>query len=161
MAIAIIIDWYGPFKSFEEFSTHVKENWVHNYKCIYMAFGAYSKLRYVGLTKRPTGRFQNHPKMKDPENRSFFIGAITSQGVGGRRKKKTKTDLDLAELALICALQPSENDRRKSEQISDCVSIYSRFFNKSGEEDWGKPHPKPKKFPVFIGYNSYRDEFDF
>ncbi len=157
MPIAIVIDWYGPFKSFEDFSKHVQESWHDKPKCVYMAFGAYGKLRYVGLTKRPTGRFQKHPKMQDAENKSFFIGEITSQGIGGRRAKKTKPDLDIAELALIRALDPTENDRRKAQQIGDCVSIYSRFFNK---DDWYKPHPKPKKFPVFIGYNSYREEFD-
>ena len=152
MPVAIIVDWVGPFDNFNEFRKQVRENWGSVNKCVYMAIGAHNVINYIGLTKNPTGRFYNHPKMCDESNRRFFIGEIVSQGVSGRRRQATRPDLNIAEHALIAALQPRLNSRRLSSSISDCVSVFSRFFSPNDYET--VIHPLPK-FPSVIAFNSY------
>lgn len=153
MPIAIIVDWYGPYQGIDNFRKVIKDEWIGVTKCLYMALGKHNRIRYVGLTKSPGTRFQNHPNMENEENVRFYIGQIVSQGVAGRRGKKTRPDLDIAEHVLISQLDPVLNVKRKNGGFADCVSIYSRFFDSKTSE----PKPKLAKFPEMIGYNSWND----
>jgi hypothetical protein len=156
MPIAVIIDWYGPYTSLESFRAVVKKDWTSVSKCIYMTYGRGNIANYVGLTSRPAGRFANHPNVESPDNIRYFIGEIITQGIFGRRSKKTKPDLDLAEHALICSLMPKFNVNRRYQNLTDCISIFSRFFDGS---DYEKPINPLPKFPKLIAYNSWSEQW--
>jgi hypothetical protein len=94
--------------------------------------------------------------MAHPDNVKFFWGEIVSQGVGGKRSTKCKTDLKEAEKAIVSYLAPDQNDRLKEDVPKDCVVVYSRFFDKN---DWQCPKNPLPKFPKIIAYNSWSREW--
>lgn len=156
MAIAVVIDWYGPYRTKKEFIRDVSAL-KHRTKCVYMGLGVRNKVHYVGLSESPKSIFANHQKLWDADNKSFFFGEIVSQGVGGRRSTKCRTDLKTAEHALIVHLKPKFNSHLKKRPLNDCAVIYSRFFDK---DDYEKPnHPLPK-FPKVIAYNWWSKSWD-
>ena len=155
MPVAVIVDWYGPYDSFNSFRASARE-WAENTRILYMALGAYNKIRYVGLTEKPGSRFYNHKKLLDDGNKAFFVGEIVTQGISGRRASKRAPDLDLAEHALISYLVPELNERRTQVALSDCVSVFSRFFDPDDGETPVMPLPK---FPLVIAYNSWSGVF--
>ena len=155
MGIAIIVDWYGPFASKIILKDDMKEN-AQGKKVLYMGLKRNNIVNYVGLTSDPASRLNNHEKMAHPDNVKFFWGEIVSQGVGGKRSTKCKTDLKEAEKAIISYLAPNQNDKLKHETPKDCVVVYSRFFDK---DDWQKPTNPLPKFPKIIAYNSWSEEW--
>ena len=155
MPVAVIVDWYGPYNSFDAFRSAARE-WVKNARILYMALGTYNKVRYVGLTEKPRHRFYNHPKLRDPGNTAFFAGEIVTQGISGPRSAKRAPDLNLAEHALISYLEPEMNERRTAGIPADCVSVFSRFFDPNDGETPVSPLPK---FPLVIAYNCWSGEF--
>lgn len=71
-----------------------------------MALGSYDKFRYVGMIESPNSRANNHPKLKDEQDRSFYTGNIVTQGISGPRSSRHSPDLAVAEHVLIYDLQP-------------------------------------------------------
>ena len=66
------------------------------------ALGRYNTYRYIGLTRHPGYRFAAHKKLKNKENRFFYLGEIATQGIVGRRRGRRRApDLSYAEWALI------------------------------------------------------------
>jgi hypothetical protein len=155
MPIAVIIDWYGPYDSREAFKGEMR-CWASGTRAVYMALKAGNKVNYLGLTGTPATRFNNHPKFKNRENVRFFCGEIVSQGVSGKRLTRHKPDLSLAERALIARLRPPLNERLVESELTDCVVVYSRFFERDGET----PHDPLPKFPRVIAYNGYSGNWD-
>ena len=123
-----------------------------------MGLGKHNRINYIGLTRSPSSRFHNHPKIEEEGNIRFYVGVIVSQGVSGKRSKKTRPDLDICEHVLIATLKPELNTHRKKQNFSDCVSIFSRFFEpyEDADGDW-RSTQKLAKFPEFIGYNSWSE----
>ncbi|MBY6155713.1 hypothetical protein KUV47_21025 [Vannielia litorea] len=159
MPIAVILDWYGPYKDLKKL-TKVARAWGRD-KTVYLAteMGDLSdpnlKINYIGLSIDPESRFRRHPALENDGNGHFYIAEITTSGIPGRRSRKTPPDLHAAEGALISALQPALNKRRKGTP-SDCVVVYSRFFGKKNEY---KAKPTPKWFPAVVAYNSLSNEW--
>ena len=114
-------------------------------------------VNYVGLTNRPESRMNNHEKLAHPENVKFFCGEIVTRGIGARRGTKCKTDLKVAEHALIAYLQPAQNDSLLERDFEDCVVIYSRFFDADSGDKLTNPLPK---FTSVIAYNSWSKTWD-
>ena len=151
MPIAVIVDWYGPYKSLDAIAKDAKLNWSDTKRALYMALGSSNKYRYVGLTTRPHIRIgKHHDKLNRRKNRKFFVGEIVTQGISGRRKKKTPPDLRLAEHALIRYLKPKLNERKKFTNPDDCVSIFSCFYSHRDYETVVNPLPT---FPKLLAFN--------
>lgn len=155
MPIAVIVDWYGPYDSLPLFKAEM-QNWPRGCKGLYMGVQRGNIVGYIGLTTSPATRFNTHPKLTHPDNIRFFCGEIVSQGVGGRRATKCKTDLKIAEHALIRRVRPKLNAHLVDRDFDDCFVIYSRFFKRMDYETPINPLPK---FPSVIAYNSYSDEW--
>lgn len=156
MPLAAIIDWYGPYRSLD--ALRQIANQCGEGRWVYMAFSETARsgsVRYIGETTSTSSRFRQHHKLVKVDNPLFFLGEITSQGVSGRRRSSKPTDLRVVENALIYILQPDLNERNKS-CPSDCISIYSRFFDSIRED---QPIEAPENFPVMIGYNSWSQEW--
>jgi hypothetical protein len=161
MPIAVIVDWYGPFKSFEKFKTEATAGRLPD-KILY--FGASYQngnpddaiVEYIGLSTRPKSRFANHPKLKDPGIDAFYLGEITTKGLPGRRSGKFPDDLRSAERALIATIQPKRNLQDKIKPLEDCIVVFSRFFGKNRLD---KPKPTPCWFKPVIAYNSFSEEW--
>ena len=160
MPIAVIVDWYGPYKSYRAFQREAGD-WPRGTRTLYMALGRYNTYRYIGLTRSPNLRFvnHNHKKMEHRRNKTFYIGEITTQGIVGRRGgRKRAPDLRYAEWALIRFLQPELNDQQRDTDPDDCVSIYSRFFDRKDYETPINPLPK---FPRLLGYDSWAEDWNW
>lgn len=158
MPVASIVDWYGPYKSYDRLVREAQG--MASTRCVYMGIGGPAdnmEVLYVGLSTRPNSRFNNgHHAMETSSITQFYIGEITTSGLPGRRRKKVPTDLDATEHALISYLRPELNIRRKATLPEDCVSVFSRFF---GKNNWEKPKLTPKFFPPLIAYNTYSGEW--
>lgn len=156
MGIAIIIDWYGPYGSKADLNNAMKQYW-EDAKCLYMAMNSGGGLHYLGRTEAPRTRMQNHEKMAIALDCDFYCGNIVSQGVGGRRAQKCRTDLSTAEAALIASLDPKANRQGRGRKPEDCVVIYSRFWGGVDDEE---RRETPAGFPPLIAYDSYTDRWD-
>lgn len=156
MGIAIIVDWYGPYRSKSELAASMK-HYSAGTKCLYMAAGRDGRIRYIGRTEGPASRLNNHEKMALARDADFYCGNIVSQGVAGRRATACKTDLGAAERALVVRLQPELNDHLKKGEVGDCVVIYSRFWDAETEE---RRVPPPQGFPHLLAFDSYTGQWD-
>jgi hypothetical protein len=156
MGIAVIVDWYGPYTSKDKLKDEMR-CWSKGAKALYMGIKKRNIVNYIGLTSDPQSRMNNHEKLAHVDNVKFFCGQIVSQGVGGRRATKCKTDLKLAEHALIARLNPDQNSSLVRRDLEDCVVVYSRFFDAKDGETPIDPLPK---FPKVIAYNWWRGEWD-
>ena len=156
MPIAVIVDWYGPYTSKAALRDEMR-CWASGTRSLYMGIKRGNIVNYIGLTNRPESRMNNHEKLAHPDNVKFFCGEIVTRGIGGRRATKCKTDLKLAEHALIAYLKPAQNATLSKRNLDDCVVLYSRFFDGVDGETPRNPLPK---FPRVIAYNSWSDEWD-
>lgn len=156
MAVAIIVDWYGPYLKKNDLRDELK-SWAPGTKTLYMGTSTDGTVNYVGMTSQPATRLNNHEKLADPVNTRFWGGEIVSQGVGGRRSSRQKVDHEIAEHALIAWLTPSLNKKLVSRDLADCVVLYSRFFDR---KDGEKVVKGPPEFPAVIAYNSWAEVWD-
>ena len=123
---------------------------------LYMGFGLYNKCRYIGLSENPTRRFIGHEQLSHEEMKRFYLGKIVSQARAGPRKGKQRPDLKLAEHTLIRWLQPVQNMDFIHSEPSDCVVIFSRFFD---PDDYDTPRNPLPKFPRLLAYDSWAEEW--
>lgn len=156
MPIAVIVDWYGPYTSKAALRDEMR-CWDSGTRCLYMGVKKGNIVNYVGLTSQPQSRMNNHEKLAHPENRKFFCGEIVTRGIGGRRATKCKTDLKLAEHALIAYFRPAQNSALSRTDLDDCVVLYSRFFDPIYGEKPTNPLPK---FPRLIAFNRWTGEWE-
>ena len=154
MPVAVIVDWYGPYKSFDEFKEAMK-GWSTKERTLYMALGKHNTVRYIGMTQNPQSRPNNHPQLREQNNKSFYTGNIVTQGISGRRSRKYAPDLAIAEHILIRSMQPELNTNLVYTVPNDCVSVFSRFFTADNEEE---PHNPLPKFPSLIAFNSWTQD---
>ena len=154
MPVAVIVDWYGPYKSFDDFKEAMK-GWSKKERTLYMALGSYNKVRYIGMTESPQSRPNNHPILREQNNKTFYTGNIVTQGISGRRSEKRAPDLAIAEHILIRRIEPKLNTQLVYTLPDDCVSVFSRFFKTDNEEEAHNPLPK---FPSLIAFNSWTQE---
>lgn len=155
MAVAVVVDWYGPY-SLQEFKSEMR-TWDRGTKALYFAVRSGNVVSYLGLTESPHTRFNCHPKIEHEMNLRFYCGEIVSQGLSGRRQRTKPTDLCIAEHALIAWHKPELNARLTHRDLDDCVVVYSRFFDRDDVESVVCPLIK---FPSVIAYNSYSREWD-
>ncbi len=101
--LAIVIDWYGPYNSFEELNQVTREDYAGG---LYVAIGRrkFEKkrwLQYVGISDYLRGRVNvSHPKLKLLKQECIiWLGEIVSTGVPGKRQFKKETTLEIAEWA--------------------------------------------------------------
>ncbi len=156
MANAVIIDWYGPYKSVEKLKQEA--NSCIGRKWLYAGFSSSPQgmnPMYIGLSTNPSSRFNAHHKLPKINGAHLYLGEIRSAFKSGPRTTKTPTEHLATENALIYFLKPQLNER-SLKVPKDCVSIFSRFF---GKNNWYKPKPTPPGFPELIAYNSYSEEW--
>lgn len=152
MPIAVIVDWYGPYNSLDKIENVVKNEWWEEPRTLYMALSKGNIYQYVGLTENAPSRInRSHPKLNHKDNKTFYVGHIVTQGITGPRNSKHRTDLRLAERALICFLEPVLNERNTSEP-KDHVSIFSCFYAPKDHDTATNPLPK---FPRVLAYDPY------
>ena len=157
MPVAVIVDWYGPYKGLKTFRQEVRSIWRNDARTLYMALGSYNRVRYVGLTESPVRRICNrHEHLENGENSAFYIGEIVTQGISGRRRRKHSPDLRLAERTLIRHFQPELNSDLVEADPDDCISIFSRFYDPRDLETPSYPLPK---FPALLAYNWWAGEW--
>ncbi|MDF3414481.1 hypothetical protein HKX54_08445 [Sulfitobacter sp. M57] len=160
MPIAVVVDWYGPYKTYAELRVGARD-WEKGSKVLYMGLEKrddgtnMANVRYIGLSTNPSTRLQNHTKLRDPSLSAYYIGEISTAGIPGKRKRQIAPDLDAAEGALIALVQPDLNTNRKKPP-NDCVVVYSRFFAK--QDPW-EPERTPVWFPPLVAYNSWSGEW--
>lgn len=160
MPIAVIVDWYGPYRKYESF-VRAASHWGPNSKVLYMGISYrddgtnLASVKYIGLSTNPSTRFNNHPKLRSEDVDGYYVGEITTAGIPGRRQKKTAPDLYAAEGALIAMVQPDLNSNRKKPP-EDCVVVYSRFF---GKGEVANPKRTPVWFSPLVAYNSWAREW--
>lgn len=153
MPVAVIVDWYGPYQSFDEFREAMK-GWSMKERTLYMAVGSYNRVRYIGMTESPRTRPIQHPKLLERNNRTFYTGNIVTQGISGPRSRKHAPDLAIAEHILIRSIKPELNTRMVRTLPNDCVSVFSRFFTTDND---AVPHDPLPKFPFLIAFHSYTE----
>lgn len=161
MPVAVIVDWYGPYKSFDRFQ---REACGMEDKMLY--FGVSfpqdrpddAVIEYLGLSTNPKARFKGYHKLKDPGIDAFYVGEITTKGLPGRRlgSGRFPDDLRAAEQALICAFRPTRNVQDKMSAPDDCVVVFSRFYGKNNPE---KPKPTPPWFKSIVAYDSWSGQW--
>ena len=151
MPVAVIVDWYGPYRTFDEFKEAMK-GWSTKERTLYMALGSHNKVRYIGMTQNPQSRPNRHPKLLERNNKTFYTGNIVTQGISGPRSRIHAPDLAIAEHILIRSIQPELNARLVHTVPNDCVSVFSRFFTADNDEI---PHDPLPKFPSLIAFNSW------
>ena len=154
MPVAVVVDWYGPYKSFDDFKEAMK-GWSTKERTLYMALGSHNKVRYIGMTENPQSRPNQHPKLREQNNKTFYTGNIVTQGISGRRSRKHAPDLAIAEHILIRSMQPELNTKLVYTVPNDCVSVFSRFFTTDNDE---VPHNPLPKFPSLIAFNSWTQD---
>ena len=93
--------------------------------------------------------------MKHEGNRTFYLGEITTQGIVVRHRSRPP-DLRYAEWALIRFLQPRLNSQHVDLDPDDCVSVFSRFFDRKDYETPINPLPR---FPRLLGYDCWAGEW--
>ena len=156
MPLAIILDWYGPYNSYQDLKDELK--YWGKVKTMYMAVNLDNIPTYIGLTTSPSTRHNNQHKMNnlDETSHRFYCAEIVSQGVAGKKSNFQPPDLRLAEQLLISYFEPKHNKIFKNRYPEDSVSLFSRFFDSLTGEDPKKPL---KNFPVLLGFNDYTEEF--
>ena len=158
MPIAVIVEWYGPYDSFDKLKEAVKKEWKKE-RTLYMALARGNKYQYIGRTNTPPDRINsNHKKLNHKDNEKFYIGQIVTQGITGPRNGGQPPDLKLAENTLIRALKPDLNIKNKYTDPYDIVSIFSCFYDPDSEKDEAVTNPLPK-FPKMLAYNPYTEEW--
>ncbi len=157
MPVAVIVDWFGPYKGLKAFRQAVRGNWRNDARALYMALGSYNIVRYIGLSESPVTRICNqHANLEEGDNSTFYIGEIVTQGISGPRRRKRPPDLRLAERTLIRYFQPELNTDFTETDPEDCVSIFSRFYDPDDLETPRYPLPK---FPSLVAYNWWSREW--
>ncbi|MEM9854304.1 MAG: hypothetical protein AAF841_07595 [Pseudomonadota bacterium] len=156
MPISVIVDWYGPYKSFEEFRADAAQEqrgrWL--YAGVDKSAGRLA-CRYLGLSTSPGTRFQYHHVLTETPFDEYYLGEIVTAGLAGRRKSVHPADLSIAENALLVHLDSRMNKTNKNDP-EDCVSIFSRFFDKKNPE---KPRKDRAWVPELLAYNSWSNEW--
>lgn len=155
MPIAVIVDWYGPYRTLQRLENAVVDDWHEVSRALYMAYGRGNICRYIGLSTAPVTRITGaHPKLADLDNTKFFVGEIVTQGISGPRNGVRPPDLSLAEHALISFLQPALNTNLRDREPGDLISIFSCFYNPRDET---AINPLPK-FPALLAFNPYSEQ---
>ena len=149
MPVAVIVHWYGPYSDFDYFKEAMKR-WSEKERILYMALGPYNRVRYIGMTQNAGFRLNDHPKLEEPGNKTFYTGRIATQGISGRRSTKHAPDLMIAEHTLIYYLRPELNTKLINTPPNDSVSVYSRFFKAETENEEHDPLPK---FPSHLAFD--------
>lgn len=149
-AIAIVVDWWGPYDGFDDFNKNGPE-WVDSgVKALYMSLGKGNVPHYVGQTNNPIKkRLKNHSKVD--EDSKLYVGKVSSPGKPGPRDTVVPEDLRMAEYVLVFVLQPEDNCQYKVHPPDDCVVVFNRLFDPHRHGD--AIHAIPPKFPVLVAYD--------
>ena len=152
MAIAVILDWFGPFT----LGTPEAQDAINEFeglKTVYMVVNPDGNFEYIGVTMELGNDVPHCAALATADGMSLFLGCIESQGIPGPVPANgLPRDLDLAGHALVRFLQPALNQ----EHLGDpdvCVAVSSWFYG----SDFTTPVHPPTAFPTLM---SYRPECD-
>ena len=152
MAIAVIVEWYGPFSPGTAEATDAFGEF-DELKTLYMVVNSDGGFDYIGVTLDAGNDLPRCPALATAESVIFFLGCIESQGIPGPVPRNgVPRDLDLAGHALIRFLQPALNQEPVGDP-DDCVAVSSWFCG----PDFTTPVHAPPTFPTLL---SYRPECD-
>lgn len=152
MAIAVILEWFGPF-TLGTPEANGALNQFEGLKTIYMTVNSNGDFGYLGITLDPGNEIPQCPAVEAAEDVDLFLGCIESQGIPGPVPPNGRPrDLVLAEHALVRFLQPVLNQEQPGDP-EDCVAVSSWFYG----PNFTTPVDPPPGFPTLL---SYRPEYD-
>lgn len=127
MAIAVVVDWWGPTKGTTDLQKRGGPEWLADagVKALYLALGAHNVCHYVGRTENIKIRLRHHDKLA-PSAR-LFVGKVSSPGIPGPKQMRVPADLDLAEKVLVFVLQPQDNSTSSSNRQGVWNRVFSPF----------------------------------
>ena len=154
MAIAVIVEWYGPFSPGTAEATDALGEF-DGLKTLYMVVNTDGGFDYIGVTLDAGNEVPHCPALATAESVNFFLGCIESQEISGPVPRNgVPRDLDLAGHALIRFLQPALNQEPASDP-DDCVAVSSWFYG----PDFMTPVNTPPKFPTLLSYRPESDQY--
>lgn len=156
MAIAVVVDWWGPYKGTADLQKRGGPEWLADagVKALYLALGAHNVCHYVGRTGNIKIRLRHHDKLASSAR--LFVGKVSSPGIPGPKQMKVPADLDLAEKVLVFVLQPQDNSNLKQQPPKECGIVFSRLFDPDSHDQ--PVFAIPAKFPVLVAYDPATDE---
>ena len=160
MAIAIVVDWCGPFSSVE-----AAQNGLRNYgvkEGLYLALGkrAYQRetsLQYVGISNDTQSRLYGNHHGLSPivQDFSLWIGSVVSHAMAGRRNTLQpmahSVTVDRAEWAMAYFLSLPLNIRKRSKPPPESLILVNRWFRPDFETR--RSHRGHKSWPDLIDYD--------
>ena len=155
--VAIVIDWFGPYKSIEEAKIAMNSDYVDG---LYMAIGktAYQRgkptLQYVGISKNLKTRVNNkqHKICQISKLNEIWLGEVASTGIAGKKRQATDLRLDLAEWCHSYFLQLPKNDKKTINPPKYPVTVLNRWWFKDYEKKRERrPHSEWPDIIDFIG----------
>jgi hypothetical protein len=163
MALAIMVDWYGPFGS-----VPAAKQWAKGAgEVLYLATGKRryqrsTSLQYVGISNDVESRF-NDPKHKIQTDivgdLAVWIGFIVSHSVAGRRGAGSPVAhsraVELAEWLIAYFLAMPLNIKKRARPPKDGGIVVNRWFN--ARADTRRVHRGHADWPDFIEYDLERD----
>ena len=159
-AIALIVDWVGPFDTVEGASNSAGDDEI-----IYLAIGKTARkhrklLQYVGIANVGNQRLTvGHHRLGEIERElELWIGFIASHSKAGRRgvkdPKKHRVELELAESGLAYFLQLPLNIQKRKTVPRYSFVILNRWFKKDKTRWKKRAHPD---WPNLLEYDDAGD----
>ena len=164
MTYAVVVDWYGPYRSVTAAKAAIRE-WDFG-EVLYMAVGTVDrqkvpKMQYVGITKNFESRLKPEHKIRklvSEEGLSLYIGEVSSQAISGRKAshhhKSFTIPVYLAESALAFFLQLPLNSDKRCSRPKDSIVLLNRWWQTDMET---RRRKRPAGWPDFIEYDEYSD----
>lgn len=128
MAIAVVVDWWGPYKGTADLQKRGGPEWLADagVKALYLALGAHNVCHYVGRTENIKIRLRHHDKLASSAR--LFVGKVSSPGIPGPKQMRVPADLDMAEKVLVFVLQPQDNSNLKQQPPKECGIVFFSPF---------------------------------
>lgn len=169
--VAVVIDWFGPFKGIQEANEAAEENLTEG---LYLFIGKAKhqksppKILYVGVSEFLPGRLtpQHHKLPNISGDPLIWLGGIASYGIPGRVSHNL---IHHAESAIVYFIQPPLNDRKASFPPDFPITVFNRWWRKNYKTPRKqRPHrawPDIIEFTGWdygarVGWVNYSDRYD-
>lgn len=157
MAIAVIVDWMGPFATVPDAQKVIRD--LGFGEGLYLAIGSAKRksgLQYVGIASDLNNRVKpDHEKLSNIRQLSLWVGEVASHAVAGRgpgrRRLRFSRTVSLAEWATAYFLKLPLNDQLRRKPPPDALVLVNRWFQHDFDtRRLQRPDPK---WPDFIDYD--------
>ena len=165
MPYAVVVDWFGPFRTVAAARKAFKREELD--EVLYIATGTVGletepRLQYVGITSNFTRRMNTKHtirKFVTDESLSIYIGVVNSHAISGRKARhhhpKFSISVDLAETAIAFFLQLPLNSAKRCSRPKESIVLVNRWWKKDYETR--KKRPPYSDWPFYIEYDGASD----